>query len=190
MRRSLSLRIRYLFLKLQILLKKEKPEPEQTVEDKPKKAQKAKKLKEEKPKEKKTLDQFLSILELVKQAVESIKKPLGFLLRSLKFRHISLRIVTAQEDAHQTALRYGQTCAAVYGTWAFLRNVMDVQVDDIDIQADFIHEEEQFFGKGSLKIAPIAGLIFALWFLGSFGWRFFRSKLEKSNEEKGAKKAL
>ena len=184
---ELTLKVRYLFLKLNILPMVEK---EEKPEDKPKKAKKKKESPEEKPKKKKkfSLDFLLEILELAKQALSSLRNPLGYFLRHIHYRDLWLHILVAREDAHQTALRYGQCQAVIHSVFSPLRNCVDVKTTDIQIQADFIGEEEKFAGGGKLKLRPAHALIFAFWFLGSFAIGYLRRKHTESKLQKELKK--
>lgn len=186
---ELSLRVRYFFFKWTIFPAKEEAEEEKS----PQKSKKSKKepAKEETKKEKKpSLDSLLEILELVKQALSSLRNPLGYFLRHIRYRDIWLHILVAKEDAHQTALRYGECQAAVHSALALLKNCADIKIADIQIQADFIGEEEKFSGGGSIKIRPIHGLIFGFWFMGSFGIGYLRRKWTEAKGNKELKKQV
>lgn len=183
-RKELSLRVQYLFFKVGILPKQEK-------EDKPKKVKKAKKKKEEpaeeekkKPKKKMTLDSLLELLEWVKLALSSAGHPLGWFLKSIYYRDVWLHILVAKEDAHQTALRYGQCQAIVHGVFSLLRNCVDVQTTDVRIQADFIGEKELFQGGGKIKLRPGTAFIFLFWFVGRFVKGFVQNKWQEHKLEK------
>lgn len=185
---EVSLKIRWLFLKIPVLPAKEK-------EDKPKKPKKEKKAKkqtegEEKPKKKKKidLDFILEILELVKQALSSLKHPLGWFLRSIRYRDVWLHILVCQDDAHKTAVKYGQCNAIVHSVFSLLRNCIDVKTTDVQIAADFIGEEEKFSGGMKVKVRPLNVLIFVFWFVGSFGIGYLKRKYRESKLLKELKK--
>ena len=181
-----SLNLRWLFLKFGIL-------PAKPKEEKPKKAKKEKKSKKEtepKPEKKKkmTLDSLLEILELVKQALSSLKSPLGWFLRKIKYRDVWLHLLICQEDAHQTALKYGRCNAIVYSVLSLLKNSIDIKTTDIQIAADFIGEEEKFSGGLKVKLRPLNVLIFVFWFAGSFGIGYLKQKMAESKQIKELKK--
>ncbi len=185
---EISLKIRWLFLKIPVLPAKEK-------EDKPKKPKKEKKAKkqtegEEKPKKKKKidLDFILEILELVKQALSSLKHPLGWFLRSIRYRDVWLHILVCQDDAHKTAVKYGQCNAIVHSVFSLLRNCIDVKTTNVQIAADFIGEEEKFSGGMKVKVRPLNVLIFVFWFAGSFGIGYLKRKHRESRLLKELKK--
>ena len=181
---ELSLRVQYLFWKLGILPAKEKQKKPKAVEKKA-----TEEPTEEKPKKKKsiTVDFLLEILELLKQALSSLKNPLGWFLRKLRYRDIWLHITAAKEDAHQTALFYGQCQALVHTVFSLLEHCIDIKTTDIQIQSDFCAEEGSFSGGAKLKVRPLYALIFALWFVGSFGLGYVKRKWTESKLEKELK---
>lgn len=181
---ELTLKIRYLFFRFLVLPAKTKEE----AEDKSPK-EKKEKVKEETDKKKKkiTLDSVLEILELAKQALSSLRDPLGWFLRKIRYRNLWFHIMVCQEDAHQTALRYGQVQAIFHSVFSLLRSCMDIQTTDIQIDADFIGEEEHFSGGIKVKIRPLYAFIFAFWFAGSFGIGYLKRKHTESKMEQELK---
>ncbi len=183
--KEVTLRIRWLFFRVGILPAKKKAEKE----EKSKKSKKTKEKKAEektKPKKKMTLDDILSILELVKLALEKLGSPLGWFLRRIRYRDLWLHALICQSDAHQTALRYGQCQAFLHGILTVLRNDLDLTVKELIINADFIGEEESFSGGGQIRLRPIYLLIFLFWFGGSFGIAY----LKERKQEKKLRKEL
>ncbi len=183
-REELSLQVQYLLFKIAIL-------PQENKEEKPPKEKKAKKKKEEsaektekKPKKKITLDSLLELLEWVKLALSSVGHPLGWFLRSIYYRDVWLHILVAKEDAHQTALRYGQCQAIVHTVFTLLRNCLDIKTTDVQIRADFIGENELFQGGGKIKLKPITAFIFLFWFIGRFIKGFVQNKWQEHKLEK------
>ena len=176
-REELTVTLRYFFrLTLYPAAKKEKPAPEKKpAETKTEKPQTA-------PKQK-PLDRFLSLLEMLRMLLSSLKKPFLFLLHTIWFSKVWLHIVVSREDAHQTALRFGQTHALVYSVLAFLNNGLQIKKPDIQIQADFFREKEELAGGGRLCIIPLTALIAGVWFACSFGWQFLRKKVFPPKEE-------
>ncbi len=183
---EVSLKLKWLLLKFKIL-PTEKKEKQAKLPKKEKKS-KSKPEEEKNPEEKKklNLDTMLAILELVKEALSSIKNPLGWFLRRIDYRDVWLHILVCRSDAHQTALSYGQCQAAVHGVFAVLRNTVDIQIRDVQIKADFVGEEEKIAGGGQIKLRPINALILALWFGGSFGISY----LKNLSRDKKLKKEL
>lgn len=183
---EITLRLQYLFFKVGIL----PAPPKENKEEKPQKEKKDSKEGEKQPKPKKkiSLDFVLEILELVKQALSSLKDPLGWFLRKIRYRDIWLRVTVCREDAHQTALRYGQVQAIFHSVFSLLRNCIDIETADVQINADFIGEEEQFAGGGKIKLRPINAIIFVFWFAGSFGIAYLRGKWKDSQLQKELKK--
>lgn len=184
---EITLKLQYLFFRINILPAVEKQENEA----KPKKEKKKKQSEEntEKPKKKKkiTLDFVLEILELVKEALSSLKHPLGWFLRKIRYRDLWLNVLVCQEDAHKTALRYGQVQAIFHSVFSLLRNSIDIKSTEICINADFIGEEETFAGGVKVKIRPLYVLIFVFWFAGSFGIAYLKRKCQESKLQKELK---
>lgn len=182
---EITLKLQYLFFKVGILPAPPKEEKEET----PPKEKKAPK-EEQQPKKKKkiSLDFVLEILELVKQALNSLKNPLGWFLRRIRYRDIWLNIIVCQEDAHQTALRYGQVQAIFHSVFSLLRNCIDIKTTEVQINADFIGEEEKFAGGGKIKLRPINAIIFVFWFAGSFAIGYLKRKYRESQLQKQLKK--
>ena len=182
---EITLKLQYLFFKIGIL----PAPPKEEKEEKPPKEKKKKAQKEEQqPKKKISLDFVLEILELVKQALSSLKNPLGWFLRRIRYRDIWLNIIVCQEDAHQTALRYGQVQAIFHSVFSLLRNCIDIKTTEVQINADFIGEEEKFAGGGKIKLRPINAIIFVFWFAGSFAIGYLKRKYRESQLQKQLKK--
>lgn len=182
---DITLKLQYLFFRIGIL----PAPPKEEKEEKPPKEKKKKAQKEEQqPKKKISLDFVLEILELVKQALSSLKNPLGWFLRRIRYRDIWLNIIVCQEDAHQTALRYGQVQAIFHSVFSLLRNCIDIKTTEVQINADFIGEEEKFAGGGKIKLRPINAIIFVFWFAGSFAIGYLKRKYRESQLQKQLKK--
>lgn len=181
---ELTLKIRYLFFRFTVLPAK----PKEETEDKPSTEKIEKEESDKKQEQKKiNLDSVLEILELVKQALSSLRNPLGWFLRKIRYRDLWLHVMVCQKDAHQTALRYGQVQAIFHSIFSLLRNCIDIQTTDIQINADFIGEEEHFSGGVKVKIRPLYALIFILWFAGSFGVGYLKRKYVESKMERELK---
>lgn len=182
---DITLKLQYLFFRIGIL----PAPPKEEKEEKPPKEKKKKAQKEEQqPKKKISLDFVLEILELVKQALSSLKNPLGWFLRRIRYRDIWLNIIVCQEDAHQTALRYGQVQAIFHSVFSLLSNCIDIKTTEVQINADFIGEEEKFAGGGKIKLRPINAIIFVFWFAGSFAIGYLKRKYRESQLQKQLKK--
>ena len=183
---EVSLKLQYLFFKIGILPSQPKKEKKKK-EKKPKKEKKSEETPQPKKKKKITLDFVLEILELVKQALSSLKNPLGWFLRKIRYRDVWFHITVCQDDAHQTALRYGQVQAIFHSVFSLLKNSVDIQITDVQIRADFIGEEETFAGGGKIKLRPIHAIIFVFWFGGSFAIGYLRRKYNESKLTKQLK---
>lgn len=134
---SLSFKIKVAFFDLtKHILKDNKSEKD--TDDKKKKASPVKKradeVKESIPKqEKKSLD-IPYILGLISRFIEEVKK--GF-FKKIVIQKARIHIVSAGEDAAQTAINYGRICAALYPIIGFIDNECRVKKKDIRVQADF-----------------------------------------------------
>ena len=148
------------------------PQPEKAPEAEAKKESPNKKKEEKespkKPKKKLDSGQLLELLSLAKTALQSLGRPLGWFLGKLKLRDLWLDLTIVQEDAHQTALRYGQIQAALHSLLGLLDTRIRWKPEDLQIRADFVGQEERLWGGFSLTLRPIWLLIFGLWFLGRF----------------------
>ena len=120
--------------------------------------------------------------------MSSLKHPLGWFLRSIRYRDVWLHILVCQDDAHKTAVKYGQCNAIVHSVFSLLRNCIDVKTTDVQIAADFIGEEEKFSGGMKVKVRPLNVLIFVFWFAGSFGIGYLKRKYRESRLLKELKK--
>jgi len=162
---ELQLELRIFFWHKTLLPAPPKPPKEKAAEAAAKSAEPA----EKKPKKKLDSGQLLQLLSLVKSALQSLGRPLGWFLRQLRLRDLWLDLVIVQEDAHQTALRYGQIQAALHSLLGLLDRHIRWKPQDLQIRADFIGEEERLWGGFSLTLRPLTLLTFGLWFLGRFG---------------------
>ncbi len=73
------------------------------------------------------------LFELARAILLKFKK----LLRHLTFDKLELALAVAGDDAAETAIRYGQVCAAVYPFLELLNTASNVTLKKIDITADF-----------------------------------------------------
>ncbi|MBQ1996410.1 MAG: hypothetical protein II237_09480, partial [Clostridia bacterium] len=125
---KISLSIKYLFIKLNILptdpnkpKKEKKPKEEKKEEPKPE---------EEKPKEKKPnpivdmvkANGFDGMMEILSNLGNIFKIFGGKLLRSVVINDAYIFIIVGTGDAASTAINYGKTCQKVYPLMGFLCN--------------------------------------------------------------------
>ncbi|MBQ3006842.1 MAG: DUF2953 domain-containing protein [Clostridia bacterium] len=145
----------WLFLKFNILPSKEKEE----------KKKKDKKPKEEKPKEeseiikepkkKKQDNMFVRFyrnrgVEGVVQLLKDVAKAVGGMFRRIGraflFEELFVSLTVGKGDSAQTAIKYGETCAAAFPAMGLIVNTMRVKKYSIEINPDFI------YGKSNAKL--------------------------------------
>lgn len=90
-----------------------------------------------------TISYFSNILVL-------IFKKLWWLVKRLKFRRFKIDLTVATNDAANTAIQYGKTCAAVYPVLACLQANSDFKSKEVNINADFDKKQSEF--KASILI--------------------------------------
>lgn len=89
-------------------------------------------------------------------------KELWWVLKKFKFRNFRLRIVTATDDAANTAIEYGAICCAVYPVLSFLENKANFKNKSIDVYADFDKTEPEFAASIDVTVRFIYFLIAAI----------------------------
>lgn len=150
---KISLSIRYLFIKLDIL----PTDPTKKKTEKKKKAEKP----AEPPKEKEvsTEKKPNPILEMVKAnghdgmmlLISNLVKILGIyggkIFKSIIFDRIDLHISVGTGDSAATAIKYGQICQKVYPVFGFICSNNLVRKYDINVEPDFLANitEGEFF---------------------------------------------
>lgn len=145
----------WLFLKFNILPSKEKEE----------KKKKDKKPKEEKPKEeseiikepkkKKQDNMFVrfyrnrgveGVVQLLKDAAKAVGGMFRRIGRAFLFEELFVSLTVGKGDSAQTAIKYGETCAAAFPAMGLIVNTMRVKKYSIEINPDFI------YGKSNAKL--------------------------------------
>lgn len=187
---GLALKIKYLCFTVVKIPKKKKPKKQ-----KPEK-QKKEKLKKEKSKKEKSSGSekadekqdgkkkggllknltFDDVLELLKQALTGIGKPLRKLFKSIVFSHMSIRITCGGDDAAKTAIKFGAMNIAVGNALGLLDSFFTLKpLDDLNIGVNFQSEKTlydcYFEVRMTLFAALAAGvrlIVVALRLFGSF----------------------
>lgn len=146
---KISLSIKYLFIKLNILptdpnkpKKEKKPKEKKPEEQKPA---------EETPKEKKPnpimemvkANGFDGMMEVLGNLLNVLKIFGGKLLRSIVFNEAYINISVGTGDAASTAIKYGKTCQKVYPLMGFLCSNNVVRHHDINVEADFLANKSE-----------------------------------------------
>lgn len=159
---KISLSIKYLFIKLNLLpTDPNKPKKEK----KPKEEKKEETPKEEAPKEKKPnpimemvkANGFDGMMEILGNLGNILKIFGGKLLKSIVFNEAYINISVGTGDAASTAIKYGKTCQKVYPFMGFLCNNNVVKHYDINVDADFLANktEGEFFFEMNICLRKI-----------------------------------
>lgn len=160
-----KLDISWLFIKLHILPKKEKPEKEKKPkkEKEPKEENTAQPPEEEKPKEKKDNilvsfyknQGFSGVLQLLKDTVNAINGMFGTIFRHFVFRELKLYMTVGASDAAETAQLYGKTCAAVFPAMGLITSTCNVKEYDCAVRPNFMVAEKTAIFRVVLSFRPI-----------------------------------
>lgn len=164
-----KLDIGWLFIKLHILPKKEKPEKEK----KPKKEKEPKEEQEKQPaeevqaKEKKDNiivsfyknQGFSGVLQLLKDTVNAINGMFGMIFRHFVFRELKLYMTVGAADAAETAQLYGKTCAAVFPAMGLITSTCNVKEYDCAVKPNFMVAEKSAIFRVVLSFRPIFAII-------------------------------
>ncbi len=153
---DLTLTLRYLFIKMQIMPQaEEKPKAKKkAAKEKPPEKKKA-----EKPKES-SLQRLMEYAELLPPLLVSAARQARFVLRRIVVAEAALRVVVAEEDACQTGIRYGQVNAAVYPAYGVIRQVLRVRERrvQLELRPDFTSQQGSVAFRCRLKIPVWAGV--------------------------------
>lgn len=149
---DISLSVGWLFLKFNVLPKKEKPE-------KPKKPRKKKKKEESEiipePKKKRGENIFVrfyrnrgvsGVVRLLQDAAGVAGGALGRIARAFLIEEIYVFLTIGAEDSARTAIKYGKVCAATFPAMGALVDLARVKKYDARIAPDFI------YGKNAARL--------------------------------------
>lgn len=144
--------------------KKEKLKKEKSEKGKSAETEKADGKKDEKEGKKKgkfslknlTFDDFL---ELLKQALTGIGKPLRKLFKSIVFSHMSIGITCGGDDAAKTAIKFGAMNIAVGNALGLLDSFFTLKpLDDLNIGVDFQSEKTLYDVYFEVRMTLFAAL--------------------------------
>lgn len=173
---DIALSVRWLFLKFDILPKKEKkPKKKKKKKDKKPKDKKDegdKKPKKEIVKEPKDKDEnmFLNfyknrgvdgVLQLLKDTVKAIGGMFGRIFRAFRIEELYIAMIVGGGDSAETADKYGKTCAAAFPAMGLIVNKLNIKKYSIDISPDFIYGNNEAKLHTKISLRPIK-LIFAV----------------------------
>lgn len=161
-----KLDVRWLFIKLHILPKKEKPEKE-------KKPKKEKPQKEEKPKEEeKPVDPdvpkkdniivafyknqgFSGVIQLLRDTVSIINGMFGSIFKRVVFEELKMYLTVGANDACETSMLYGKTCSAVFPAMGLITSTCKVKEYDCAVRPNFIAAEKSAVFRAVISYRPI-----------------------------------
>lgn len=170
------------------------------------KASKPKKVKAEKAKKKKTSKEpknaaeqkkggllknltFDDILELLKQALTGIGKPLRKLLKSIVISHLSIVITCGGDDAAKTAIKFGAMNIAVGNVLGLLDSFFTLKpLDDLNIGVDFQAEKSLYDCYFEVRMSLFAALAAGIR-LGTVALKLFGSLKKKKKANIAIKRA-
>ncbi len=160
-----KLDISWLFVKLHILPKKEKPEKEKKPkkEKEPEEENKEQQPEEETPKDKKDNiivsfyknQGFSGVLQLLKDTVNAINGMFGTIFRHFVFRELKVYMTVGASDAAETAQLYGKTCAAVFPAMGLITSTCNVKEYDCAVRPNFMVAEKTAIFRVVLSFRPI-----------------------------------
>ena len=155
-----KLDIQWLFVKLHILPKKEKPEkekePEQKEEENPKEEPK------EKPEKKDNIivnfyhnQGFNGVLTLLRDTVAAINGMFGSIFRHIIFRELKLYLSVGAGDAAETAILYGKVCSMVFPAMGLITSTCKVKEYDCGVQPNFMSSDKYAVFRAVISFRPI-----------------------------------
>lgn len=171
---ELALKIKYLcFTVVKMPKKKKSKKPKKSKPEKPgKNSKKADDKKDEKQDGKKKGGllknlTFDDILELLKQALTGIGKPLRKLFKSIVFSHVSIGITCGGDDAAKTAIKFGAMNIAVGNVLGLLDSFFTLKpLDDLNIGVDFQSEKTLYDCYFEVRMSLFAALAAGIRLIG------------------------
>lgn len=174
---DVALSVKWLFIKLNILPKKEKPDkkPKKKKEKKKKEEPEKKDEKIKEPKKKKKDNMFVrfyrnrgvsGVVQLVKDAAAAVGGMFGRIFRAFLFEELYIAMKVGGGDSAETAIKYGKTCSAVFPAMGLITSKMRIKKYSVDISPDFIYgtNEAKLHTKVSFRPIKLINAIFVLVF--------------------------
>jgi len=122
-------------------------------------------------------------MKLIRIMVDSAAHPLKRLIKKIKITELYIDSIAGGGDAAKAALNYGVQNAAVYSAVAWLESVSTVNIERINIQADFMREDSVFLLHFKVKIKIGTVILCALIFF----IKFIRIKARKTESRTSEK---
>ena len=162
---DVAVSVKWLFLKFNILPKKEDKKPKKEKEKK----KKEKKPKEEsevipEPKNKKQDNMFVrfyrnkgvdGVVQLLKDAAKALGGMFKRIGRAFLFEELFVSLTVGASDSAETAIKYGKTCSAVFPAMGFIVGNMRVEKYSIDVIPDFINGSNVAKLHTTVSLRPI-----------------------------------
>lgn len=121
---------------------------------------------------------LLEVLHGVTEAVGSLLKRTGRLLKKGVVKRFDLRIVCGDGDPADAAMRYGTVCAAVYPLLTLLGSAMKLKRRKVDIRCDFNNDGIQASFEGQINYRPWHFVCYACGLL----WRYIKRNTMKEGK--------
>jgi len=97
--------------------------------------------------------------EMVKLLFDSAKSPVKKLIGKVRIQGLKVNVVVGGEDAAKVAITYGLQSAAISSFLGWLKALTKLEIDEINVNADFMSEESAryFKCKAKVRLSAIAG---------------------------------
>lgn len=146
---TLTVWLRYFFIKINLYPTKEKKKPEKSKKTDDKKTKKAKANQAEKDEKKESIFSSIAksegvsgVIEVLTQILELVKSFSSSTVKHLIIKKLSLNLIIGGEDAATTAINFGYACSAVYPLLGALSGLITfLKTPDINITTDYDKKE-------------------------------------------------
>ncbi|MEA5010807.1 MAG: DUF2953 domain-containing protein [Angelakisella sp.] len=168
--------VQWLFFKIQVFPPgEEKPKKKKKIKAEAKPGEEPAK----KPKGKNQLEFVFDVLQLINDIVPHAGKAVRYILKRVVLKRCRVTIVVAQEDAADTAIRYGQANAVFYNCYALLCSILKVREFYMTITPDYTSgpHAEKADADVTFSIRPGTVLAAAIIFLVRGGKIMLNSKV-------------
>lgn len=162
---DVELSVKWLFLNIKILPKKEKKEKKKK-DAKPKKEKKPKEESEiiKEPKKKKQDNMFVrfyknrgvsGVVQLLKDTAKAVGGMFKRIGRAFVFDELFISLTVGAGDSAETAIKYGKTCSAAFPAMGLIVSSMRVKKYSIEINPDFINGSNSAKLHTKISVRPI-----------------------------------
>lgn len=166
---DVAVRIKWLFIKINILPKHEKKPKKEKKKKEKKKDKKEEEPKKEnetikEPKKKKGDNMFVrfyknrgvdGVVQLLKDAVAALGGMFGRIGRAFTFEELYIALQIGGDDSADTAIKYGEVCAGAFPAMGLFVNKARVKKYSIDISPDFIYNKTEARLHTQISLRPI-----------------------------------